>query len=173
MFSVRNENTNQWVEWQSRSYTSKVSSWFVLVVSFLRGKKEYCSFHSNRDGAEEWVGVGWQSGSEVEEEKQSLRLKHYLRSEWNYAEEESVNRGQTACCLYSSAVYIHSFILQPCFPLLLFPGGGANTPAAWLSPPITPPPPPPISFYSRIRQLQSRLTRHYRARDLKIASWHF
>lgn len=120
MFSVRNENTNQWVEWQSRSYTSKVSSWFVLVVSFLRGKKEYCSFHSNRDGAEEWVGVGWQSGSEVEEEKQSLRLKHYLRSEWNYAEEESVNRGQTACCLYSSAVYIHSFIHSYVSPASLF-----------------------------------------------------
>lgn len=40
----------------------------VIPTWGKKKKKEYCSFYSNRESAEEWVGVGWQSGSEVEQE---------------------------------------------------------------------------------------------------------
>lgn len=127
MFSVTNENTNQWVEWQSRSYTLKVPSWLVLVVSFLRGgkKKEYCSFHSNRESAEEWVGVGWQSGSEVEQEIRRGKTVWDWSTTWGQSGTTQKKKrrkckrwdgqGQTACCLYFSVMYtfIHTSALLP------------------------------------------------------------
>lgn len=56
------------------------------------GKNKYCSFHSNRDSAEEWVGVGWQSGSEVEQGirrgKTEFETEALPEVRVNYAEEE-------------------------------------------------------------------------------------
>lgn len=97
-------------------------------------KKEYCSFHSNRESAEEWVGVGWQSGSEVEQEIRRGKTEFEtealpeVRVELRRRRKESVNAEMDKDrqpVVFISLSCTHSFIRQPCFP-----GGGANTPAA-------------------------------------------